>query len=34
MAVNLRKLHAWWRQKKLTFGSPKTPTPELAAATA
>lgn len=34
MAVNLRKLHAWWRQNKLAFGSPKTPTAELAAATA
>ena len=35
-AVNLRKLYAWWRLGKLTFGSPRTPTlgPATPAATA
>jgi transposase len=31
-AVNLRKLYAWWRKGKLTFGPPQTPPPGPAAA--
>ena len=33
-AVNLRKLYVWWRQGKLTLGSPTMPTPEPTAAAA
>jgi transposase len=33
-AVNLRKLYVWWRQGKLTFGSPTAPTPGPSAAAA